>query len=209
MADPAKRRATYQDVLDAPSNVVAEIVGGELRLSPRPGGPHQRATSIIGALLTPPFDLGSGGPGGWTILDEPELHLGDDVIVPDLAGWRQERLPIVAHVAFFTLVPDWVCEMLSPSTSVHDRTEKLPLYAAAGVQFAWFVDVKARTLEVMCLREGEWVIRGLHRGDVRVRAEPFDAFELDLAILWAKIAAPPPRSSRVSEDGTEYHVDAK
>ncbi len=206
MADPAKRRATYQDVLDAPPNVVAEIVGGELRLSPRPGGPHTVASSTLGFLLGPPFQLGNGGPGGWLIMLEPELHLEQDIVVPDLAGWRRERLPSVGDDAYFTLPPDWVCEMLSRSTAVHDRSEKLPIYAAAGIRFAWLVDARQRTLEVMKLHEGKWLILGIHCGDTRIRAEPFDAIELDLSLLWANIAPTPPRGSRASEEAAEYNT---
>src|SRR5262245_58841510 len=148
MADPAKRRATYQDVLDAPEHMVAEIIDGDLRLSPRPGGPHTVAASMLGYLLGPPFYLGSGGPGGWIILVEPELHLGDDIVVPDLAGWRIERMPIVPDAAFFTLAPDWVCEVLSRSTAVNDRAEKLPIYAASGVGHVWLINPIQHTLEV-------------------------------------------------------------
>src|SRR5437016_825432 len=137
MADPAKKRATYEDVLRAPEHVVAEIINGELRLSPRPGKPHARATSSLGIELGGPFDRGRGGPGGWIILDEPELHLGEEVVVPDLAGWRRERMPTLDEAAYFTLAPDWICEALSKSTEADDRADKLPIYAAAGVEHAW------------------------------------------------------------------------
>jgi len=203
MADPAKRRATYQDVLDAPEHQVAEIIGGDLRLSPRPGGPHTRSTSALGYLLGPPFDFGSGGPGGWIILDEPELHLGADIVVPDLAGWRRERMPEVTGGAYFTLAPDWICEALSRSTAVMDRAEKLPIYAAAGVRHVWLVDAVTRTLEVMRLHEGKWLLLDVHHGDQRVRAEPFDAIELDLSRLWANVAPPP---TRASEPASEYEL---
>jgi Uma2 family endonuclease len=207
MADPAKRRATYQDVLDAPEHMVAEIIGGELRLSPRPGGPHVAATSALGYLLGPPFQLGSGGPGGWIILDEPELHLDAEIVVPDLAGWRKERLPAVPNGAYFTLAPDWACEMLSRSTAVHDRAEKLPIYASAGVKHAWLVDALQRTLEVLRLHDGKWLILAVHRGDVRVRAEPFEELELDLALVWAELSPPPARGSRASEPADEYSAE--
>ena len=203
MADPAKRKATYQDVLDAPAHLNAEIIGGELRLTPRPAGPHTVAASSLGALVGSPFGHGINGPGGWIILDEPELHLGSDIVIPDLAGWRRSRLPSVPHEAYFTLAPDWVCEVLSPSTEVTDRSEKLPIYANAGVGHAWLVDPVQRMLEVMRLHEGRWLILAVHHGDQRVRAEPFEALELDLAILWADIAPPPP-PSRASEPAAEY-----
>ncbi len=207
MVDTAKRKATYQDVIDAPARAVAEIIGGELRLSPRPGGPHTSATSALGFLIGPPFQFGHGGPGGWIILDEPELHLAEDIVVPDLAGWRKERMPVVSNDAYFTLAPDWACEMLSRSTAVHDRAEKLPIYAAAGVRHVWLVDAPQRSLEVMRLHDGKWLLLGVHRGDVRVRAEPFDAIELDLALVWANLAPPPQRGSRVSEPAGDYELE--
>jgi Uma2 family endonuclease len=206
MSEGAKQRATYQEVLDAPEHMVAEIIDGELHLSPRPGGPHTSAASRLGHLLGPPFDLGRGGPGGWLILDEPELHLGPDVVVPDLAGWRRERLPLVPHEAFFTLAPDWVCEVLSRSTAAIDRAGKLPIYARAGVRHAWLMDAVQRTLELLRAPDGAWLIAAVHRGDARVRVEPFEAIEIDLAVLWAAIAPPPPRGTRAAEEAAEYVV---
>ncbi|MBA2544097.1 MAG: Uma2 family endonuclease [Deltaproteobacteria bacterium] len=199
---PKKKPATYQDVLDAPEHLNAEIIDGDLRLSPRPAGAHTAAGSRLGATLMPPFDLGNGGPGGWILLFEPEVHLGSDIVIPDLAGWRRERLPEVHDDAFFTLPPDWVCELLSPSTRVHDRVEKLPIYARAGVKHVWFINAQVRTLEVMRLHEGLWLIVAIYRGDVKVRAEPFDAIELDLSLLWANIA--PPQPTRAGEAAVEY-----
>src|ERR1700744_4250912 len=134
MADPAKKRATYADLLAAPENLVAEIIHGVLSTQPRPALPHTRAPSRLGAKLGGPFDLGDGGPGGWVILDEPELHLRDsDVLVPDLAGWRLRRMPrLPLEATAVELAPDWVCEVLSPSTAATDRADKLPIYAAEG-----------------------------------------------------------------------------
>jgi len=188
MVQAKHRPATYQDVLDAPPHMVAEIIGGELRLSPRPRGPH---ASVVGALaedLGFAFRRGRGGPGGWILLVEPELHLGEEILVPDLAGWRRERMPHVEDVAYFTLAPDWSCEVLSPSTEKTDRAEKLAIYANAGVRHAWLVHPKHRTLEVLRLHEGKWLTLGVHHDDQKVRAEPFDAIELDLAVLWADLA---------------------
>jgi Uma2 family endonuclease len=206
MASTSKRPATYQDVLDAPDHLVAEIIGGELRLSPRPGGPHTLAASRLGHVLGPPFDLGAGGPGGWIVLDEPELHLSTEIVVPDLAGWRRERLPEVPQQAYFTLAPDWICEVLSKATAVNDREEKLPIYGRAGVRHAWLVDAIQRTLEVLRMSRGAWRTEVLHRGDVRVRAQPFEAIEIDLAVLWQTIAPRPPRGTRASEEAAEYFV---
>lgn len=203
MARSFRRAATYQDVLAAPAHKVAEIIGGELRLSPRPSGPHTSVTSALGEELGPPFKRGRGGPGGWIILDEPELHLAGDILVPDLAGWRRSRMPRVENVAFFTLAPDWVCEALSRSTEKTDRAEKLPRYAAAGVGHAWLLNAERRTLEVMRLQDGNWVTVAVHRGDQSVRAEPFDAIDLDLSILWADLPTGP-LADRVSEATAEY-----
>lgn len=207
MAREANKPPTYQDVLDAPEHLVAEILNGELRLSPRPGGPHAAATSTLGYVLGPPFHLGTTGPGGWIILDEPELHLGPDIVVPDLAGWRRERLRAVPQRAFIDLAPDWACEMLSRSTAAADRADKLPLYARAGVQHVWLVDAVQRTLEVLRAHAGMWLIVAVYRGDVLVRAEPFDAIEIDLSVLWEAIAPPPVRGTRASEDGAEYGIE--
>ncbi len=185
------KRATYEDVLNAPENKVAEILDGELVLSPRPGPRHGVAASSLGFALGNPFHRGHGGPGGWWILDEPELHLGAQVVVPDLAGWRRERLPSIPDAAFFSLAPDWVCEVLSPSTERIDRGRKLRIDAEAGVAHAWLVNPIERTLEVLRLRDGAWTIVAVHSGDDRVRAEPFDAIELELGALWAEPGTQP------------------
>jgi Uma2 family endonuclease len=188
MSEPARRKATYQDVLAAPRHMVAEIIAGELRLQPRPAKPHTAAATALGEELGPPFKRGRNGPGGWILLFEPELHLGEDILVSDLGGWRRERLPVLTNEEpFFTLAPDWVCEVLSRSTSRSDRSEKLPLYARASVENAWLVDPIDRTLEVLRLEHGRWTILSVHRDDDRVRAEPFEAFELELGVLWADV----------------------
>ena len=183
MALPVKRRATYDDLLAVPPNRVAEIVDGELHASPRPASRHALASSRLGSELGPPFDRGRGGPGGWWILDEPELHLGEDVLVPDLAGWRRERMPQFPDTAFFTLAPDWVCEVVSPGTERLDRARKMPAYAREGVAHLWLLNPVARTLEVYRRAEGRWLLLTTHEGAAQVRAEPFDALELDLTPL--------------------------
>jgi Uma2 family endonuclease len=137
--------------------------------------------------LGPPFKRGRGGPGGWIILDEPELHFESDVVVPDLAGWRRERLPYVADEAYFTLAPDWICEVLSPSTEKRDRTAKLSIYARARVAHAWLVNPEQRTLEVLQPADDKWLTLGVHCDDQSVRAAPFDAIELTLTALWADL----------------------
>jgi Uma2 family endonuclease len=199
--DPVKkRRATYQDVLDTPEHIVAEIVGGELYLFNRPGGPATVAATAITAELGPPFNRGRGGPGGWIILSEPELHLGEDIVAPDLAGWRRDRLPVVPDAAFLTVPPDWICEVLSRSTERFDREDKMPLYSACGVRHAWLVHPRRHTLEVFMLHQGRWVQIETHREAERARISPFEAIELDLAVLWAD-AGPP---TRLSEERAQY-----
>jgi len=185
-ADRTRKPATYADVLAAPDHVVAEIIDGDLHLSPRPAPRHAAASTGVGGALHGPFDRGRGGPGGWLVLFEPELHLGADVIVPDLAGWRRTRLPRLPDEAYFTLAPDWICEVISPSTAAIDRVKKLSIYAREAVQHAWLVDPIARTLEVLRLDGGRWaIIMTAAAADV-VRAEPFDAIELDLTWLWSE-----------------------
>lgn len=188
MADLAKRRATYQDVLDAPEHLVAEIIDGELSLLPRPATPHAAAASALGEELGPPFKRGKGGPGGWIILDEPEIHFGEDIVVPELAGWRRERMPEIPSSPYLTLAPDWVCEVLSPSTAVLDRSRKLPLYAREQVSHAWLVDPLQRSLEVLRREGSKWLIVDVFVGDAAIRAEPFDAIALELGVLWSDVA---------------------
>ena len=180
----AHRRATYQDVLDAPAHRVAEIVDGTLHTHPRPAAPHARASSSLGVKIGGPFDYDSGGPGGWWIIDEPELHLGEDILVPDLAGWRRERMPDYPDTAFFTLAPDWVCEVLSASTRRLDLHGKRPVYAREGVAHLWLVDPADRTLEAFELRESEWVLIGTAKDDEPVNIRPFDAVTFSLGDLW-------------------------
>jgi Uma2 family endonuclease len=185
MNEPARRLATYEDVLAAPEHQVAEILAGELHLHPRPAGPHTLVASVLGEELGPPFRRGKGGPGGWIILDEPELHLGGDILVPDLGGWRRTTMDHVANVPYFEIRPDWVCEVLSPSTEKTDRAIKLPIYAREGVGHVWLVNPLLYTLEVLRLEAGRWVNVGIYRDDQQINAEPFDAIVLELSVLWA------------------------
>lgn len=180
------RPATYADIEALPPNLVGEIVRGVLYANSRPASPHAAAASAVGEELGPPFKRGRGGPGGWVILDEPELHLTEDVLVPDLGGWRRQRMPEMPHVAAFELAPDWVCEVLSPSTRKLDRAEKLPVYARERVQYVWLIDPLAHSLEVLRLDGATYRIVGTHFDEEKVRAEPFDAIQLDLAVLWSR-----------------------
>jgi Uma2 family endonuclease len=184
MTQRAPSEATCADLAALPPEVVGQLIDGVLYAHPRPASPHARASSVLGADLSGPFDRGRGGPGGWLLLNEPELHFGRNVLVPDLTGWRRERMPEMPRTPFFELAPDWVCEVLSPSTAGVDRVKKLGIYLREGVTHLWFVDPEARTLEVL-RREGErYVIAQTFAGDDPIRAEPFDAIELELGALW-------------------------
>jgi Uma2 family endonuclease len=185
MADPADRRATYDDLRRVPENLVGEILGGRLITSPRPAPPHARAASSLGGELYGPFDRGRGGPGGWIILDEPELHLHGDVLVPDIAGWRRERMPALPEASSFELAPDWVCEVLSPSTAPVDRSEKLPIYARERVGHVWLVDPLVKTLEVLRLDGSGYRIVGAWHGQATVQCEPFESLAIRLVDLWS------------------------
>ena len=176
--------ATYQDVLDAPPGRVAELVGGTLHLHPRPAFPHALAASSLGHEVVGPFQKGRGGPGGWWIVAEPELHLGQDVLVPDLAGWRRERMPAFPDAPWSDLAPDWVCEVLSPGTRSFDLTDKRRSYAANGVAHLWLVDPKARTLEAFALEGGRWTLIAAHKDDEAVGVPPFEAISFALSALW-------------------------
>jgi Uma2 family endonuclease len=182
---PLDRPATYEDLERVPDICVAEIVDGELHATPRPAPRHAVAWTALSALISTPYHQGRGGPGGWWILGEPELHFGKDVLVPDVAGWRRSRMPALPEIAYFTLPPDWICEVLSPSTASLDRVKKLAIYAREGVAFAWLVDPVAQTLEVLRLEAGRWVLLSAHAGSEIVRAEPFVEIELTLESLWA------------------------
>jgi Uma2 family endonuclease len=182
-----RRDELYDEYLSVAAHLRAEIVGGTLYVFPRPSPRHANASSGLGGELRGPFQRGRGGPGGWWILDEPELQLDLKVpIVPDLAGWRLERMPELPDTAYFTIAPDWVCEVLSRSTEKLDRDEKLPYYAAHGVRHAWLVDPLDKRLETYTLDDSRrWRAVRVYEGEVSVRVDPFAAIELDLSALWA------------------------
>ncbi len=189
MAETAKRRATYEDILALPEHLVGEIIGGELYTQPRPAPKHAWSHSVLGGSLGEFFGWGSGGPGGWWIIDEPELHIDGDILVPDLAGWRRERMPVLPDTAWFEVVPDWVCEVLSPSTARIDRSLKMPLYARWGIPHLWLVDPELRMLEVYALEKGYWCLLTTLKDDDPVRQPPFEAAEFPLDRLWAGSAS--------------------
>ncbi len=179
--------AAFQAV---PDTMIGEILGGELHVQPRPAFQHARVGINLSDEIFGPFDKGRGGPGGWLILPEPELHLGrrPDKVVPDLAGWRRTRTPTMLdgrkNPAHFTLPPDWVCEILSPRTESSDRKKKMHIYQREGVGHVWLVDPVAQTLEIHRAGEGKLLRLGLYTETAPISAEPFDAIELSLATLW-------------------------
>ena len=179
-----KKPATYEDLEQLPVGWVGEIIADELYASPRPASPHLRVANRLSALVTMRFDMAQGGPGGWWFFDEPELHFGRDVVVPDVAGWRRERVAEPPNAPWLTLAPDWLCEILSPSTWPVDLHRKMPLYHRQGVQHAWIIDPVQRTLEVHERGTKRWKRVDLYRDDAIVRAEPFDVVTLDLGLLW-------------------------
>ena len=184
MARPMAGRATYEDLSRVADDLVAEIVDGELFTTPRPATPHAYVSSRLTAEIDIPFSRGRGGPGGWWILIEPELHVGEDVVVPDVAGWRHASLPVIPDAAFLTTPPDWVCEVLSPSTERLDRARKLGVYARERVGFVWLINPRPRTLEVLRLAGAGWALVATYADADVVRAPPFEAIALELASLW-------------------------
>ena len=180
----AAPRATYQNVLDAPEHVVAEIINGTLYTHPRPAPRHATVASRLTMILGGPFDIGRGGPGGWRILVEPELHLGEEILVPDVAGWRRDRMPQLPDTAYFELPPDWACEVLSASTRNADLVRKRPIYAHHGIPYLWLIDPVARILEAFELHQGRWILIASTEDDEQVSIPPFETTTFGLGELW-------------------------
>ena len=182
------RKATYQDILDAPPNMVAEIVDGRLHTQPRPIMPHAFTGSALAVMVGGPFSKGRGGPGGWWVVYEPELHFGtfpnQDIVVPDWAGWRRERMPEYPDTAYCTLAPDWVCEILSPSNRDLDTGRKSDIYAREGIPYFWLIDPRLRTLQALELQNGQWQTIATLTGDAQVAVPPFAAAPFPLNELW-------------------------
>ena len=184
MARPAQRTATYEDLVTVPKHLVAEILFGELVTHPRPAPRHAVVVTRLSGILSQPFDLGVRGPGGWVFMVEPELHLGKHVVVPDFAGWQRERLPQLPEAAWIEVAPDWICEVLSPSTERYDRGDKRLIYAEAGVSHVWHVDPTLKMLEVFALRDGKWLLLDVFRDHAEVAAPPFSEPPFPLNLLW-------------------------
>jgi len=187
MTEPARNGAVYEDLLQIPENMTGEIIDGELIATPRPSRKHTGASSALGFELAPTYQFGrGGGPGGWIFIVEPEIGLGEHILVPDLAAWRKERFPYAEETNWISIPPDWVCEVMSPATYRIDRTRKMTLYARHGIPHIWLVDPLAETVEVFKLESGRWFFLAAFSGDEEMRVEPFDAVGIDLAHLWLK-----------------------
>ncbi len=186
MPRTARRLSLYEQLQALPEGLTGEILLGQLYTQARPSGRHGLAAAVLTGDLVPSYSRGRGGPGGWWIIPEPEVHFvrDEEVVVPDLAGWRRERLPTLPEDHRFEVVPDWVCEILSPSTASKDREIKLPLYAHYGVPYCWLVDPKRRTLVVHGLDGGAWHVLLEASGAVTVQSPPFGEIALELAALW-------------------------
>ncbi len=183
MAERAPKAATYADLEAAPPHLVAEIIHGALMTHPRPPPRHAAASSSLGDELSSPFQKGRAGPGGWVFLVEPELHFGSNVLVPDIAGWRRERLPS-PDKAYIETAPDWACEVLSPSTEFYDRGAKRDIYALAGVSYLWLINPVAQQLEAFQLTARHWLLQATVVGASEVKIPPFDAAPFSLGLLW-------------------------
>jgi Uma2 family endonuclease len=184
---PAPKLATYADLLALPDEVRAEVLAGEVVASPSPSPRHSTVQRTISRFVGGPFhdDDGRGGPGGWWILVEVDVALDrHDVVRPDLAGWRRHRLPRPGATRPIEVVPDWVCEVLSPSTVARDRVTKRALYARVGVPYYWLIDPEARVLEALALRDGSWVEIGVYDDTATERITPFEAIELEVGRLF-------------------------
>jgi Uma2 family endonuclease len=184
MAEPAKNKATYEDLYSIPENMTGEIIAGELIATPRPSRRHVYAASALGIEVGPSYQFGRGGPGGWIILDEPEIQFGEDILVPDLGGWRRERFPASEEHNWISVAPDWVCEVLSPGTIRVDKVKKMTIYGRHGVGYVWLLDPMNRTLDVLGLESGKWVVLGVYAEDDKVRAAPFQEVEIEMEHLW-------------------------
>lgn len=192
--DPAHRRATYEDLRALPPGERAEILDGEVLLLPAPRPRHSKPRGALRRFIGGPYDddHGHGGPGGWWIFVEVDVRLGDEIVRPDLSGWRRERLPN-PDVRPISIVPDWICEVLSESNEAHDRVTKRRLYAEHGVGHYWIVDPDARTLEALTLQDGRWVDAGSFDESSTARVPPFEEIELPVSRIFLPRVEGPPR----------------
>lgn len=193
MSEPAKKKATYEDLRRLPENMIGEIVDGQLLATPRPAPTHSRVATVLGNEIGPRYDRSGegGGPGGWLFLYEVEIKLGEHILVPDLAGWKRQKFPTDLEHNWVPVAPDWICEILSPGSLCTDRIKKMPLYAQFGVGHAWLIDPRDKTLDVYRLETGRWSLLGSFAEEDKARAEPFQEIAIDLADLWLDSALSP------------------
>jgi Uma2 family endonuclease len=191
MSETARKLATYADISHLPEGENVEIIAGEIIVSPRSKPAHGLAQAALSWSVAGPFGF-RDDPGGWWIVVEVEVELGrHDVYIPDLAGWRRARVPIFPDDRPVTVVPDWVCEVLSPSTGRIDRVKKAHGYLEGGVPFFWIVDLEGRVLEAFEARDGSWVRLGAWGDGDSARIPPFDAVEIAISPLFPP---PPPEN---------------
>ncbi len=184
MPEPAEKKASYEDLYSIPENMTGEIIDGELIVTPKPSPRHSNASAWLTATLVPPYRKGTSGPGGWTILPEVEIMLGQHLLVPDISGWRNERFPGFPKENWISVSPDWVCKILSPGTARLDKVRKMPIYAEYEIPHLWLLDPIAKTLEVFELQSGKWAFQKAYAENDKVRAEPFHEIEFDLGDFW-------------------------
>lgn len=185
MTEIARKQATYEDLYSIPENMTGEIIDGELFVTPRPSRKHGLCATALGAAVTAPYQFGQGGgPGGWVFIIEPEIGLGQDILVPDLAGWKRELFPFQEQVNWISVAPNWVSEILSPSTSRSDKVKKMPIYARHGVEHIWLIDPVAMSVDAFRLESGRWFLLGSFAQDDKMRIEPFQEIEINLGDLW-------------------------
>ena len=187
MAEHAKKKATYEDLYSIPENMTGEIIDGELIVHPRPSRKHIHAASALDKRIGTPYQFGEGGPGGWIIHVEPEIQLGEHTMVPDLAGWKRERFIWEEDQNPISVTPDWICEILSPSTRRFDKMKKMPIYADYGVGHFWLLDPIAKILDTFRLKPNGWLLLARFYGGDKIRSEPFEEIEFDLEDLWPKL----------------------
>lgn len=183
--EAARKLKTYEDLLAIPEEVRAELLAGEIVAQPSGLPKHGRVQLAMGRFIAGPFDGDVDGPDGWWILQEIDIRFTrHDVTRPDLAGWRRSRLVDPEDVRPIDVVPDWICEVLSPSNARHDRVFKARLYAEHGVPYYWLIDPAERTLEAYVLRDSQWLRAGAWDDTEVARVPPFEAIELPVGRLF-------------------------
>jgi Uma2 family endonuclease len=185
MSEPAKKKATYEDLYTIPENMTGEIINGELVVTPRPSRKHGFAATVLSTEIVTPYQFGrGGGPGGWIFIVEPEIGLEENILVPDIAGWKRERFPRAEAHNWISVAPDWICEVLSPHTARYDRIGKMRIYIRHRVPYVWLVDPILLTLEAYNIEPDGRIILSSFAGNEKVRMEPFPELELDLGLFW-------------------------